>query len=318
MREATKTFWRMGRKKRGFSLFDWLHGYVYIRWAYLYIRIAVGEHKMVKCIAPLARGLLKLHSNTIGQKEQQSRKSQRLSIKGMNRFNLAETYHGKVVPLDAAEQLVALDEEIELIDLEKIIPYKMAKDIILKNPDHIVALECPCRMTRENPCYPLDVCLIIGEPFASLTADHHPERSRWVTSNEALRILREEDKRGHVHHAFFKDAMLGRFYAICNCCSCCCGAMQAYYHGTPMLASSGYIAKVKTDQCTGCGLCAKTCQFKALSMKDEQAFVEYAKCMGCGVCVSQCAQQAITLRRTAEKGEPLEIRNLLEMVDGYK
>jgi tRNA (Thr-GGU) A37 N-methylase len=26
----------------------------------------------------------------------------------------------------------------------------------------------------------------------------------------------------------YKDAMLGRFYAICNCCSCCCGAMQAH------------------------------------------------------------------------------------------
>jgi hypothetical protein len=25
----------------------------------------------------------------------------------------------------------------------------------------------------------------------------------------------------------YKDAMLGRFYAICNCCSCCCGAMEA-------------------------------------------------------------------------------------------
>jgi hypothetical protein len=27
---------------------------------------------------------------------------------------------------------------------------------------------------------------------------------------------------------YYKDAMLGRFYAICNCCACCCGAMQAW------------------------------------------------------------------------------------------
>jgi hypothetical protein len=26
---------------------------------------------------------------------------------------------------------------------------------------------------------------------------------------------------------YYKDAMLGRFYATCNCCSYCCGAMQA-------------------------------------------------------------------------------------------
>ena len=36
--------------------------------------------------------------------------------------------------------------------------------------------------------------------------------------------------------------MLGRFYAICNCCKCCCGAMQAHLNGVPMLASSGYVA----------------------------------------------------------------------------
>jgi hydrogenase maturation factor HypF (carbamoyltransferase family) len=46
---------------------------------------------------------------------------------------------------------------------------------------------------------------------------------------------------------YYKDAMLGRFYAICNCCSYCCGAMQAHQHGMPMLASSGHVAQVDAD-----------------------------------------------------------------------
>jgi hypothetical protein len=53
----------------------------------------------------------------------------------------------------------------------------------------------------------LDVCLIIGEPFASFVAEHHPRRARWTTADEAVQILHAEDERGHAHPAFFKDAI---------------------------------------------------------------------------------------------------------------
>ena len=55
---------------------------------------------------------------------------------------------------------------------------------------------------------------------------------------------------------FSKQAMLGRFYAICNCCACCCGAISAHRHGTPMLISSGYVASVDESACVACGTCA--------------------------------------------------------------
>jgi ferredoxin len=186
-----------------------------------------------------------------------------------------------------------------------------ARDLILKNPDHILALDCPCRSARENPCLPLDVCLIVGEPFASFVTEHHPSRSRRISVDEAVEILQAEDERGHVHHAFFKDAMLGRFYAICNCCACCCGAIQSHQRGTPMLASSGYVAHVEEDLCIGCGECQEACQFGALSLDDYQSVVDEAQCMGCGVCVSKCEQGALELVRDAGKGEPLEILELM-------
>jgi len=126
-----------------------------------------------------------------------------------------------------------------------------------------------------------------------------------------VQILKEEDERGHAHHAFFKDVMLGRFYAICNCCACCCGAMQAQRHGTPMLTSSGYVSQVDDDLCLGCGVCAEGCQFGALSLVDYRAVVDEAICMGCGVCVERCEQGALSLRREPLKGEPLEICELM-------
>ncbi len=110
---------------------------------------------------------------------------------------------------------------------------------------------------------------------------------------------------------YYKDAMLGRFYAICNCCSCCCGAMNAWHNGTPMLASSGFVAQVDESLCAGCETCSSYCQFTAISVDDGYAVIDSAACMGCGVCVSHCPQEAIDLVREPTKGIPLEIRELI-------
>jgi ferredoxin len=297
LKPSTIAFTREARRAPGYSFFDWVHGYVYARWPYLYIGIGTGEHPLARLLGPLVRWLGR-------------RFPPKPSDEQPDHVTFADGYHGKVVPLDAATQLVTVGEEISLTDLEKIIPYALARDIVLQNPDHIVVLDCPCRATRPNPCLPLDVCLIVGEPFASFVAEHHPHRSRWLTPEEAVEILRAEDERGHVHHAFFKDAMLGRFYAICNCCACCCGAMQAHQRGTPMLASSGYVSRVDADLCVGCDMCADSCQFGALSLEDGIATVDSAACMGCGVCVSKCTQGALSLVRAPARGTPLEIREL--------
>lgn len=298
LKPSTKAFREEARRTPGYSLFDWLHGYVYARWPYLYIGIGTGGHWLACILGPLVHGLARLFPPRPADDS--------------DHVTFADTYHGKVVPLDAATQLVTVEEEIRLTDLEKIIPYARARDIVLQNPGHIVVLECPCRASRPNPCLPLDVCLIVGEPFASFVAEHHPRRSRWVTPGEAAEILRAEDERGHVHHAFFKDAMLGRFYAICNCCQCCCRAIAAKVnYDMPMLASSGYVAQVDEALCNACGICQTTCPFGAVQV-NETAVVSWENCMGCGSCVGQCAEEAISLARDEGKGEPLDMRLLVQ------
>jgi len=298
-RSSTRAFTREAHRTPGFSFFDWLHGYVYLRWPYLYIGIGTGEHPLARAFGPLVRRLSPLFS------------PRPTDGRSPDRVTFADTYHGKVVPLEAAKRLVTVQQDITLTDLEQVIPYTRARDIVLRNPDHIVVLECPCRAARRNPCQPLDVCLIVGEPFASFVAEHHPRRSRWITQEEAVAILQAEQERGHVSHAFFKDAMLGRFYAICNCCACCCGAMQAWRHGTPMLASSGYISQVDAAWCIGCGTCSEFCQFEAISVSNGTAVVDATLCMGCGVCVSKCEEGALSLVRDPSRGEPLEIHELM-------
>lgn len=301
IKPSTRRFVQAARQARDYSFFDLLHGLVYARWTYLYIRIGIGEHPLAKKLAPWLGRLERLRQRWPAR----NGRARSLGI------GMTDTYHGKVMPLESARRLVQVGEPIRMPDLEQVIPYPQARALILQNPEHIVALECPCRAARPHPCLPLDVCLVVGEPFASLVSEHHPLRSRWVSPQEAIVILEAEDQRGHVHHAFFKDAMLGRFYAICNCCSCCCGAMQAQRGGVPMLASSGYLARVDADLCIGCGECQGFCQFGALSMPDGIARIDAAACMGCGVCVSKCAQEALSLSLETSKGMPLEIETIL-------
>jgi len=310
IKPSTIEFFREARRTRGYSLWDWLHGYVYGRWIYPYISIATGKHPLSKRAMLVWNWL----ERTLGKSKTAAAPQTLSATKSVSPMQqqIADSYHGKVVPLAAARQLVMVHEDVRLPDLESIVPYQSARDIILKNPDHIVALDCPCRSARENPCQPVDVCLVVGEPFASFVVEHQPAKSRWITPQQAVDILQAEDERGHVHHAFFKDAMLGRFYAICNCCACCCGAMNAQRGGTPMLAASGYRAAVDESLCLACGECETTCQFEALSLGSLYMEVSAEACMGCGVCVNHCPNEALSLQRDASKGEPLEIFALME------
>ncbi len=297
---STREFFRESRRSKNHTLWDFIHGYIYGRWTYLYIGVAKGRHPAAKILGPLFSFVSRFFPEP------------KITAHGAAsetnaRTTFADGYHAKVMPLDKAAKLVTLNLPLNLPDLEQVIPYKRARSIILKNPDHIALLDCPCRAAQKNPCQPEDVCLVIGEPFAGFIVAHHPDKARWITQQEAMAIMAAEDERGHVHHAFFKDAMLDRFYAICNCCSCCCGAMNAHRNGTPMLAPSGYVSEVDRERCIGCGLCLEYCQFDAIRMEDEKATVVFENCMGCGVCTSKCGQDAIRIRLEPAKGVPLDI-----------
>lgn len=224
------------------------------------------------------------------------------------------TYHGKVMPLGHAEDLVMVKEDIELTGLEHVIPYKVARDIVIRQPQRIALFDCPCRSLQENPCEPLDVCMAVGDPIAGFILEHGAFKAREISSEEAVEVLRREHERGHVHNAFFKDVAGGRFFAICNCCRCCCVGMQAWNRfGSPILASSGYVASVG-EGCEACGDCAEMCPFDAVEV-DETAVVDAVKCMGCGVCEGACQYDAISLVEDPSRSGPLDIKRLVAEKD---
>jgi len=275
-RRSTWNFWR----ESGLS-WNGLHGYIYSRWTPRYIK-----------------ALLRLPP------PRSSPQASRMA--GW----LADHYHGKVLTHDHANAIISLDREIPLQDLEQIVPYPVARNIVLHGPPDVVAYECVCRHASPTHCTPTQVCMVIGKPFTDFILEHQPGAARRLTQAEALDLLEAEHQRGHVHSAWFKDAMLNRFYAMCNCCKCCCGGITMMRQGVPMMASSGYVAEIDPALCTNCDDCVEACPFNALAKNSDGIKRYWDLCLGCGVCEVTCATGAISLVRDERKGIPLDVRAL--------
>ena len=224
---------------------------------------------------------------------------------------ISDRYHSKVITPEQTAKLITLDKDIPLQKLEQVVPHHIARSIVLNANPKIVAFECGCRHARPDPCLPTQVCLFIGEPYAEFMLEHHPKESRELSQTEALELLEEEHSRGHLHSAWFKDAMMDRFYVICNCCKCCCGGIESMVkYGQPMMASSGYVVSSNKELCDACGTCIDLCAFDALSLNKEHILIDWEKCMGCGVCTDKCPNQGLSLVRDEKKGVPLDVELL--------
>lgn len=237
-----------------------------------------------------------------------------------------DIYHAKVVKLMDAVKLVSQKEDMEIPLPEQVVPWKVAKDVILQNPESIAVGPCGCRLNSDNPCleYPMEVCIMVGDPGAEFIANLNP-KFRQITQDEAIKILEDSHKRGDIHCAYFKREIANRFFAICNCCSCCCMGVKMWnmiggIEGAKasgdlvFMVPSGYVAEVDTELCVGCGTCAELNNFNCITMDNDEniAVINEANCMGCGGCEGVCPEGALSLRLDPTKGDPLDLEKLKE------
>ncbi len=82
----------------------------------------------------------------------------------------------------------------------------------------LAAGPCDCRKVFRNCDNPTDNEILLG-PTQHILMEAMPGESREITCEEAGQILRDSHERGLIHTII---KCRGDFYAICNCCSCCC------------------------------------------------------------------------------------------------
>jgi len=228
-------------------------------------------------------------------------------------------YHSKVITPREFTKILTLNQDVMLgpDTSKKILPFKYANNIILEEPEYIAVMDCPCRMSRENPCQPINVCMGVGRHFAELWMDvgekYHVRR---VTQGEALELLRSARAKGAITAAWFKVATGARTGVICSCCSCCCRGLEGMRiakrltGGAPLtnVAPSGYTVVINEERCVHCGTCSEACKFEAMRRNGDGTRVyDGAVCLGCGLCVENCQGEALSLEIDAEKGLPLDL-----------
>jgi hypothetical protein len=77
---------------------------------------------------------------------------------------------------------------------------------------------CDCRSVFRNCDNPIDAEIILG-PTRHILLEAMPHDSHEITKEAAKSILHECHDRGLIHTII---RCRGDFYAICNCCTCCC------------------------------------------------------------------------------------------------
>ena len=180
-----------------------------------------------------------------------------------------------------------------------ILDYERATHIV-EEAKYIGLGTCYCRHKMSHaghPCEidaPWEVCLTFDNVARSLA--EHGDYARLISKEEAKEVLELSYESNLVqigenvreHPAF-----------ICNCCGCCCEALQAARKFSPMqpVATTNYIPKVSLETCIGCGKCAKVCPILAISMKEKRPVIDEEICLGCGVCARNCPTKAIALER---------------------
>ena len=214
-------------------------------------------------------------------------------------FYATETKLGRVY---VQEPVLTNDQMNHILDYER-------ATHIVEEAEYIGLGLCYCRHKMYHaghPCEidaPWDVCLTFDNVARSLA--EHGEYARLISKEEALDALERSYASNLVqigenvreHPAF-----------ICNCCGCCCEALQAARKFAPMqpVATTNYIPEVGEDTCVGCGKCAKACPILAISMKEgengrKKAVIDKDICLGCGVCARNCPTKAIQLKRRKEQ-----------------
>lgn len=207
---------------------------------------------------------------------------------------LGATFHGRKTP-----HLRSIPINTTISPDGPIAPYDDAAAIV-RGKTRIAVAECFCRkavrMYGKGCSHPLETCIQF-DSFADYYVDNG--MARYITQDEALSILRCNEKEGLVIHILNSQNV----EAMCACCSCCCGMLISLklFPAPAREVKSNYVCSLDESLCTNCNVCTGRCPVGALKSKDDRIQFRSERCIGCGLCVATCPTEALRLRRKPEE-----------------
>lgn len=196
-----------------------------------------------------------------------------------------------------------------LRDESQVLPFDALAEMLEKVGYYAVG-HCPCRQIArfegEGCDHPTERCMHFGTLGRYLVEAGHARR---IDKEEALCMLREATEEGLVHVC---DNVDGLLHTICNCCPCCCAFFRAKFtRGLNTISPSSYVARVKEDDCAGCGICEERCPVGAVKVSGGTAMVDFEACIGCGVCTPTCQEEAIRLEVREKVSPPPSLQDFI-------
>ena len=221
-------------------------------------------------------------------------------------FLSTETKPGRVF---VQEEVLSRDNLLHTLDFER-------ASHIIEEAEHVAVSTCYCRHKMhhlDKACdNPLDICLTFNTSADSLIRHGHARR---VDTAEGLELLHKAHEEGLVQ---FGENVREEPSFICNCCGCCCEALQAVrkFGSLNPVQTSAYLPEVDHDSCTGCGRCIEACHIDIITLESaesggendsgrnnetdgEEEWIEIEEdiCLGCGVCVRDCPHDSMQMIR---------------------
>jgi len=170
---------------------------------------------------------------------------------------------------------------------------------IVASAKSVAVSDCACRHKKQHlgtACdAPMKVCLTLNSAADILVRNKNAEK---ISNEEGLKILKECKELGLMQTG---DNVQNEISYICNCCSCCCGMLDAIntFEINNAIVSSNWIMEVLPN-CKGCGRCISKCPVKAIELYTDSDNFKLArcieeKCLGCGVCIPSCTFKAMQM-----------------------
>lgn len=248
-------------------------------------------------------------------------------IVGLSRTSIANTFSRLflfskqddmyILPVDSTVKI-----NIPVDSANTALPSQITEYFINQAEYFFIMDTCLCRDSLKCKDYPRDLgCLFLGEASTRI----NPGVGREVTREEAFAHIKRAKEAGLVQMIgrTLPDALWlnvkphAKLFTICLCCPCCCVTRMVPYSNETLRSVVHPLPGIKikvSDRCTGCGLCAKSCYVRAISMTDDRAVIG-ERCMGCGRCAEKCPDSAIDVLIERKDYFREAVDNLVKRVD---